>query len=87
MGEAGLVPTWMDAIVKGHEHVAVGERHVTCYKLGATWAALGYELDRLYQVVKETSLSDIGDYDLRRALRNGYEANVIKNDNVVNLRG
>jgi len=75
MGNLGLVPSWIEQILKGHEKVPVGERHKTCYRLGATWQLLGWNFDKLVSLCSKTSLRNIGDQDMIRALGNGFKAN------------
>ena len=79
MGRHGMMPEWVSVILHGTKRVPRGERHKTCYRLGATWMLLGWELDTLIDYVNDTSLAKINDEygpgDMERALRNGFEAN------------
>lgn len=72
MGKNGVMPDWVEGILKCKVSIPVGERHKTCYRLGATWANLGWPLDKLYKLCTATTLTHIGDEDMQRALSNGY---------------
>lgn len=76
MGAAGVMPPWVEALLKGRSATAIGERHKTCYQLGATWAHLGWDIAHLQALVRTTNLADIGEYDYLRATQNGYDAAV-----------
>lgn len=69
----GVLPHWVrDLLTVG---VASGERHMTCYKLGANLTLLGYDEDEILDMVKKTpGLMGIGASDLERAVRNGINA-------------
>lgn len=65
------LPAW---IIGALEHGAlIGERHLTCYKLGATMHRLGYSEDFIITCVKKSPLKDIGENDIIRAIRNGIQ--------------
>ena len=74
MGERGGTPLWFSNILDGIVTVQEG-RHHTCCRLGATAAALGWELDRIVAKVLKTSLSEADNEDeIVRAVTWGYDS-------------
>ena len=73
-GAAGIPPPWLRAILDGERVIEAGERHKTAYRIGANFAALGWDLEEAIERVMETSIGDIGEQDVRRAVENGFNA-------------
>lgn len=68
----GIYPNWLrDILVHG---VPVGERHVTSYKLGATMSMMSYTEDEIVALILKTSIGEIGEAEVRRAVQNGIRA-------------
>lgn len=67
----GILPRWIRNFLDGTETVEAGERHKTCYKLGAQMTLCGWDEDRIFQSLMKTPLSEIGASDVRRAIANG----------------
>ncbi len=66
------IPKYLLRIIE-REHGA-GERHRNCYLLGAELMKLGYPIDFIAEVaLKNKSLAAIGEDDVRRAIRNGFD--------------
>ena len=68
----GAFPSWIRDIFRFG--VPVGERHVTCYKLGACLSMMSYTEDEIVNLLIRTKLADIGDAEVRRAVQNGIKA-------------
>lgn len=78
-GAAGIMPKWVADILSGAADVHVGERHKTCYRLGATLAAMGIGEEKIICLVRGSRrLREIGDLDLDRAVKNGIAAELGK---------
>lgn len=74
MGKLGLMPPWLEHILLGKSIILEGNRHKTCYRMGAMWASLGFPLKTLLERAEKTSLANIGQSDLIRAITNGFIA-------------
>lgn len=70
----GCLPHWIRGILMGAETIAVGERHKTCYRLGAWLGVIGFSVDEIVEMLCKTTLGDIGRSDVYRAVENGYRA-------------
>jgi hypothetical protein len=68
----GVLPRWIANLLKNG--APIGERHLTCYKLGANLSMMGYSLEEIYKMCMNSPLKDIGDHDVRRAIDNGAVA-------------
>lgn len=55
------------------EPVAEGERHLTAYKLGAILFHFNDSVETIFEKCMQTNMADIGEEQLMRAVRNGYE--------------
>lgn len=73
-GRSGLAPKWVQDILTGATTVTPGDRHKTCYRLGATLAAMGMGEEKILAAVMRTKLSEIGPDDVYRAVTNGIRA-------------
>jgi hypothetical protein len=69
-----VLPQWIRNIIVGAEIIPAGERHKTCYRLGAWLAVIGFTHDETVRMLMRTRLSDIGEQDLARAVGNGRAA-------------
>ena len=68
----GEMPWWIrDWINNGVPH---GERHVTCYKVGAELTRIGYPSEEIIQKIMRGPLASIGADDVMRAVENGVAA-------------
>lgn len=74
MGRQGAMPRWVHAILSGEAAIEPGERHKTCFRLGANLADLGWDENSAVTATLKTRLADIGEADVRRAVRNGYNS-------------
>jgi hypothetical protein len=68
--ENNLLPQW--AISALRFGVDEGQRHVTCYKIGALFYTFGKSVEEIIEICLQSPLSDIGSHDVRRAVENGF---------------
>lgn len=71
-GASGVIPPWLKEILE--KGVEPGGRHVACYKLGAQLTAFGLGEAEIVALALRSPLAEIGEGDLRRAVRNGIKA-------------
>jgi hypothetical protein len=65
----GLIPMW--AISKLKHGAPEGERHTTCYRLGATLHQCGWDTEKILKAIAVSPLRDIGLEEAHRAATNG----------------
>ena len=70
-----MMPEWVEAILRNKTYIEPGERHKTCYRIGAVWQLLGWDFGHLINLAEQTRLTEIGLEDMHRALSNGFKAN------------
>jgi hypothetical protein len=68
----GVYPAWMRQLLE--RGAPPGERHKTCYKLGAYMSGMGYDTSTIVRLCMAGPLRDIGLSDVRRAVENGVKA-------------
>lgn len=73
-GRAGTMPRWMTDILDGREIVPEGGRHTKCVAIGAQMARMGVDEHKIVAMLLKTRLADIGEPDVRRAVRNGIKS-------------
>lgn len=73
-GAAGTMPRWMQDILTGKVIVPEGGRHTKCVALGAQLGRMGVDEGKIVQMLMQTRLADIGEADVRRAVRNGIKS-------------
>lgn len=65
-----VLPQWLiSALRLGVEE---GQRHITCYKIGAFLCGYGKSVEEIVELCLTSPLSAIGDHDVRRAVENGF---------------
>lgn len=70
--QLGTLPGWAVGVLMGQ--VPEGNRHRTCYRLGAELSKLGYTREQIINMASQTTLKEIGLGDLTRAIDNGIGA-------------
>jgi hypothetical protein len=65
-----LLPQWLVSALR--LGVDEGQRHVTCYKIGAFLYGYGKSVEEIVELCLSSPLSEIGANDVRRAIENGF---------------
>lgn len=73
MAAMGIMPGWIKAILTGECRVDT-ERHATAYRISCNLARMGWEEDAVIRAVMKTNIGDIGEFDVRRCVENGFKA-------------
>ncbi len=67
----GLLPVWIQsALRRGRPE---GQRHTTCYRLGATLIHYGFNETEIIELCEKSPLAEIGSHEIERAVLNGAE--------------
>jgi hypothetical protein len=66
------VPKWIQGILTFG--VPVGERHKTCFKLGANLRKFGFEQGEVVEMIRSSPINAIPIEDIERAVKNGFDA-------------
>lgn len=72
--QTSSIPPWLQRILLCQERIPEGKRHPKTFDLARRLAIHGWDEDRIYQALMRTNLSDLGEYDVRRTVRAGFQA-------------
>jgi hypothetical protein len=72
MIKGGIMPSWVVKALMGT--YPAGGRHKVCYRIGATLAKADWQVTEIIKLFRQSSLLEIGNIELKRAVENGWQA-------------